>query len=81
MTAEHGKTWRDLTPFLSTIGRERSTASQLFVRLAEACVIGAIVMYGTVRTLENDIDGIQQDIREIKSDISRIESDFYKPAL
>jgi hypothetical protein len=73
-------TWVDRLPFVAIATKgERSTASQLMVRLGEAAIIGAIVMFGTVQTLQHDIESIKSTINEIKANIEKIENDLYKP--
>ena len=50
-------------------------------RLMEAAIIGGIIMFGTVKTLEHDLAAMSNTIQEIKADMKEIRRDFYRPRL
>lgn len=55
----------------------------LFTRLAEAMIIGGVIMYGTVKMLETKLESVEQNlgfrISAVEKSVERINSDFYKP--
>ena len=53
----------------------------LVTRLMEAAIIGAVVTYGTVKSIGSDIDYIKQEIVSIKAEQIQVRRDLYRPLL
>ena len=63
-------------PFLGLINREKADGSMLqhplTIRLAEAAIIGLVVMYGTVQKTELKLEHLNSQITELREETGEI---------
>lgn len=63
--------WSHVIPFLGLITNP-GAATPIIMRLVEACIIGAVIMFGTVQAIGTDIDWIKAELHEVKQDIKEL---------
>lgn len=76
--------WTDLlregaqyVPFLSLVNKQADQPEQVWkhpltVRLLEAAIIGAVVMYGTVQGAQQQIEQIGVDLQEMRLELKEV---------
>lgn len=63
-------------PFFSLMNRNPEPpgpwAHPLTIRLMEAAIIGAVVLYGTVQTTQAKLDYMAQQLNQVREDVSEV---------
>jgi hypothetical protein len=66
-------------PFIGLAVKSPGAQHPLVIRLLEAAIIGAVVTWGTVQVLSNDIRWIRDSIAQQNQRIDRLESHLLAP--
>lgn len=76
MTTDQVRTAMQWMPFLGLVNKKRADGAMLkhplTIRLAEAAIIGAVVMYGTVQKTELKLSHLEAQIIELRQDATEI---------
>lgn len=58
---------------LAVQGAQSHAANPAVTRLAEAAIIGAVTMYGTVQVIGTKVDVLQAQVHEVKTDQKKMQ--------
>lgn len=76
MTTDQVREAMQWMPFLGLMNRTKADGSMLqhplTIRLAEAAIIGAVVMYGTVQKTEIKLENLNNQITQLREETSEI---------
>lgn len=70
---DHLNSFTSYIPFIGLMVGKAQQQSPIVTRLIESAIIGAVLLYGTVQILGNDIDWLKKEMSQINGRIEQVE--------